>query len=155
MAKIYIVNLSEEERTALRALLQKGTAAARKIRRAQVLLLADDGQTDAAIARVLQVGVATVERLRQRCVEEGLAAALSERPRPGGSPKLDGKGEAHLLALACTPPPAGHKCWTMQLLADKLVELGVVATISDETVRRRLKGGTSSAGSASSGVSPA
>jgi transposase len=155
MAKRYIVSLSEAERTALGALLQKGTASVRKIRRAQVLLLADEGRTDAAIAGALQVGVATVERLRQRCVEEGLEAALAERPRPGGTPKLDGKGEAHLLALACTPPPSGRKSWTMQLLADKLVELGMVARISDETVRRRLKRGTSSRGNASSGAFPA
>ncbi len=154
MAKIYVVNLTGEERTTLKSLLQKGKASARKIRRAQALLLADEGYPDAAIAQALHMGVATVERLRKRAVEEGPQAALSERPRPGGRPKLDGKQEAFLIALACSTPPDGRKCWTMQLLADRLVEVGLVETISDETVRCVLKKATSSPGSAKSGASP-
>jgi transposase len=154
MAKIYIVDLTEEERASLQALLQKGKSSARKIRRAHVLLLADEGQTDRAIARALHMGVATVERIRKRFVEEGPEAALTERPRPGGRRKLDGKQEAFLIALACTPPPAGRKSWTMQLLADKFVALGRVETISDETVRRVLKKATSSPGSTSNGAFP-
>jgi transposase len=85
------------------------------------------------------VGASTVHRTRQRCVEEGVEAALQERPRPGARPKLDGKQEALVIALACSAPPAGRLCWTMQLLAERVVELGVVETISDETIRRTLK----------------
>jgi transposase len=152
--KRYRVDLSPEERVRLEALLQKGKASARMLRRARTMLLAADGFPDAAIARVLQIGHATVERTRQRFVEEGLEAALSERPRPGGTAKLDGKQEAFLVALACTPAPEGRKCWTMQLLADRLVAEGVMDAISDETVRRTLKKGTSSPGLLVLGASP-
>jgi transposase len=112
---------------------------ARKLTRAHVLLQADAGATDNAIAAALSIGTATVERLRKRFVEEGLEAALTERPRPGSQRKLAGKQEAFLIALACSTPPEERQCWTMQLLADKLVELQVVEAISDETVRRTLK----------------
>jgi transposase len=104
-----------------------------------VLLLADEGHTDAHIAANVHVGTTTVERLRRRWVEGGLPAALQERPRPGGNPKLDGKQEALLVALACSEPPEDRSCWTMQLLAERLVVIGAVDTISDETVRRVLK----------------
>lgn len=107
--------------------------------RAHLLLCADAGVLDKASAAALHVGTATVERIRKRFVEDGLEAALSERPRPSGRCKLDGKQEALRIALACRTPPAGRKCWTMQLLADKLVELRVVEAISGETVRRTLK----------------
>jgi transposase len=140
--KKYIVALTPEERAELLALTTKGTCKARKLKRALVLLAAEDGDTDAEIAAKVRVHAVTVERIRRRCVEEGLAAALSERPRPGQVRALDGRQEAHLLALACTTPPRGRKRWTMQLLADKLVERQVVARISDETVRRALKRGT-------------
>ena len=153
MKKLYTVALSEQERVALLTLTQKGKAGARKIRRAQVLLLADEGRLDRQIAAVLHVGTATIERLRKRFVEEGLEAALSDKPRPGGQRKLDGKAEALLVALACSTPPAGRKTWTMQLLADRLVELGIVETLSDESVRRRLKQTASSPGSTRVGVS--
>jgi transposase len=105
------------------------------------------------IAEMLHIGHATVERTRQRLVEEGLEAALSEHPRPGGTAKLDGKQEALLVALACTPAPEGRKCWTMQLLADRLIGLGVIDAISDETVRRTLKKGISSPGLLAAGAS--
>jgi transposase len=121
------------------ALTKKGKVAARKLTRAHLLLQADAGGMDAAIAAALHVGIATVERVRKRFVEEGLEAALHERPRPGGQRKLDGKQEAFLIALACSTPPEGRTCWTMQLLADRLIELRVVDAISDETVRRTLK----------------
>lgn len=136
-----IVGLTPEERTELETLTRKGTCKARKLKRALVLLAADDGDPDAVIADKVRVHAVTVERIRRRCVEEGVAAALAERPRPGQARKLDGRQEAHLLALACSAPPAGQKRWTMQLLADKLVELRMVERISDETVRRVLKGG--------------
>jgi transposase len=139
MNKRYIVDLTADERAALLALLTKGVAPVRRLTRARVLLLADEGATDREIAAALHVHPATVERTRRRFVEGGPEAALSERPRPGGRPKLDGRQEAHLVALACSAPPEGRKRWTMQLLADRLVALELVGAISDETVRRALK----------------
>lgn len=153
MAKKYIVELTPEEREQLRNLVRRGKQRARRINRARILMLADDGRTDEQIWTALQVGKCTVERTRQRFVEEGLEAALSERPRPGKARKLDGKQEAYLVALACSEPPQGRDKWTMQLLADRLVELGVVDSIVDETVRRTLKKTTSSRGKRSSGAS--
>jgi transposase len=143
MRKIYMVDLSEEEKAELKSLIKRGKTSARKLNRAHVLLLANEGKTDKQIAEALRVGTSTVERLRKRFVEEGgLEGALNERPRPGGQRKLTGKQEAYLLALASSDPPAeGKKRWTMQLLADRLVELEVVDSISDETVRRTLKRG--------------
>lgn len=146
MRKVYIVDLSEEERAQVLELTRKGTTRARRLRRAQILLAADDGATDAAITDLLHVARATVERTRQRFVLGGLPAALEERPRPGAKAKLDGKAEAYLVALACSGPPDGHARWTMQLLADRLVELRQVEAISGETVRRTLKKTTSSRG---------
>jgi transposase len=144
--KKYVVNLSEEEKEQLEDLTQKGQSKARRIRRANILLLAHEGMKDAEIARALNAAVTTVERVRKRFVEEGLEAALSEKPRPGGERRLDGHQEAYLMALACSEPPEGRKQWTMQLLADRLVELEVVEGISDETVRRTLKKGMLSRG---------
>jgi transposase len=139
MAAKYLVTLTDDERAQLLALTKKGTVSARRLTRAHILLQADRGTPDAAIAAALHSGTATVERTRKRFVEEGLAAALQERPRPGGRRKLEGKQEAFLIALACSTPPDGRQHWTMQLLADKLVELKHVESISDETVRRTLK----------------
>ncbi len=146
MAKGYVVNLEPDEREQLRALTRKGKASARTVRRAQTLLLADEGRTDEAIAAALHSGLATVARTRQRCVEEGLTAALTERPRPGAAPKLSPKQQAFTIALACTKPPEGRLRWTMQLLADRLVELEVIPDISDEAIRRLLKKTNSSPG---------
>jgi transposase len=140
--KKYIVELTDEEREALRALTSRGTTGVRRYKRARALLGADAGAPDATIAGKVGLHPATLERLRKRFVEEGLEVALTERPRPGARRKLDGRQEAHLLALACTPPPGGRKRWTMRLLADRLVELRVSERISDETVRRTLKRGT-------------
>lgn len=155
MAKRYLVTLSDDERVHLLALTKKGALSARKLTRAHILLQADAGAMDAAIAAALHVGIATVERVRKRFVEEGLDAALRERPRPGGHRKLDDKQEAFLIALACSTPPEGRTCWTMQLLAGKLVELRVVDAISDETVRRTLKKTSSNHGRRRRGVFPA
>ena len=142
MRKIYVVDLSEEEKDELKSLTKKGKTSARKLNRARVLLLANQGETDKHIAKAVGVGTSTVERIRKRFVEGGgLEEALNERPRPGGERKLDGKQEAYLLALACSDPPRGEKQWTVQLLADRLVELEVVDSLSDETVRRTLKRG--------------
>jgi transposase len=146
MAKKYLVTLTEAEREALLVLTKKGSLAARKLNRAHILLQADAGTTDDAIAAALHVGTATVERTRKRFVEGGVDAALTERPRPGGKSKLDGPAEATLVAWACSTPPDDRKHWPMYLLADKLVELKVVDSISDETVRRVLKKTISSPG---------
>jgi transposase len=146
MAEKYIVNLSAEERTDLQDLIRKGKGAARRATRAHILLHADEGAADEVIAQALHVGVSTVHRTRQRCVEEGLEAALRERPRPGARRKLDGKQEAYLVALACSDPPPGHAGWTMQLLADRVVSLEMVPSLSDETVRRLLANSRSSHG---------
>ena len=139
MRKKYLIKLSDDERTQLRRLIRTGQTSARTIARAQILLLADEGHPDALIATSVHVGAMTVHRVRKRYAEEGLAAALGERPRPGAQPKLDGKQQALLVALACSEPPEDRSRWTMQLLADRLVAIGAVDTISDETVRRVLK----------------
>lgn len=139
MAKIYRVTLTGDEQQQLEQMLRKGKAKVRQVKRAQILLAAHGGQIDQQIAANVQVHVATVERIRKRFVEGGLEYALNEDKRPGGKTILDGKGEAMLVALACSEPPSGHTTWTMQMLADRLVELKVVDHISDETVRLRLK----------------
>jgi transposase len=125
------------------------------MKRALVLLAAAEGGTDERIAEKARVHRTTVERIRKRFVEEGLEAALSEHPRPGKERLLDGKQEAFLFALACSKPPEGRTSWTMQLLAGRLVELQIVESISDETVRQTLKRGPSNRGSARNGASPA
>jgi len=150
--KKYVVELTEEQRSYLLELIRKGEAKARMLTRARILLLSAEGRTDKFVASVLKVNPQTVRNIRKRFAEEGLEAALRERPRPGAQPKLDAKGEAFLIALACSDPPEGREHWTMQLLADRLVELGVVDSISDETVRRVLKKTNSSPGRRSSGA---
>jgi len=139
MAKKYIVELTATERAELLTLAKSGEISARKLKRAQMLWLADEGKKDAEIAAVLKVGLRTVERTRQRFVLEGLHASLNEKPRPGAQAKLDARGEAMLETLAKSKPPEGQKRWTLQLLADRLVELKVVESISDETVRNIVK----------------
>ena len=139
MRKLHVVRLTSEERSRLKEMTQKGTMQVRSLKRAQALLLSDEGMKDRWIAERLGIVVETVERTRKRFVEAGLDAALTEKPRPGAKPLLDAKGEAHLVALVCSDPPEGHRKWTMQLLADRMVELKYVESISDETVRRRLK----------------
>ena len=134
-----MVELTDEERNQLLALLKKGKVAARTLCRAQILLQTDAGASDALIATTLHTGVATVDRTRKRFGEEGLDAALTERRRLGGQPKLRGKAEAFLMATACSLPPNGRQRWTLQLLAERLVAVGVVDAISEETVGRTLK----------------
>ena len=143
--KLYRVKLTLEERVQLLELLSKGKAAARTLTHARILLKVDEGVagprlTDEAIAEALDVNRSTVERVRIRCVEEGFEAALRPRPSRQLHPrKLDGRQEAHLVTLACSPAPNGHGRWTLRLLADKLVELDIVDGISHETVRQTLK----------------
>lgn len=144
-AKIYKVTLTNEERAQLSALVSKGKSAARRLTHARVLLLADQTQTegewrDADIARALGIHPRTVERIRERCVTEGIEAALNHRTPRNKRPKvLDGAAEARLVQLACTATPDGHERWTLQMLADRLIELEVVETVSRETVRTTLK----------------
>jgi transposase len=144
----YIVDLTDEEREQLLQLLRKGKSAARKLTRARILLKADE-----QVAQALHVGSATVGRVRQRFVEEGLESALNERPRPGQRRKLSGKQEAHLIAVACSSPPQGHGRWSLRLLAGKVVELGLANSISPETVRKLLKKQSLSPGRKSNGAS--
>ena len=147
MVKKYHVTLTPEERASLEAMVATGKAAARKLAHARVLLKADEaeggpGWPDVAIAEALDVGLATVARVRQRFVEEGLDAALVPRPTSRVyARKLDGENEARLVTLACSAPPQGRNRWTLALLADRLVALGHVedGRLSYETVRRCLK----------------
>lgn len=139
MADKYIVTLTPEERSQLIQLTRRGPLSARKMKRAQILVLADKGHKDETIAQMLNAGISTVHRTRQKFVEGSVEFALNERPRPGGKKKLDSKAEALLIATACSEPPTGCSQWTMQLLAERLVELKVVKSLSDETVRRTLK----------------
>ena len=134
----YRVELSHAERTELRALLSGGKQAARKLKRAQILLAADAGASDEAIAASVGVGGSTVYRTKRRFVLGNLEAALSEEPRPGADRKLSGKEEALLVATACSNPPEGRARWTLELLADELVRLTEHGSLSRETVRRRL-----------------
>jgi transposase len=151
MAKRYRVTLSDEERGRLEGLTRKGTASVRMVRRAQTLLLAAEERRDEDIAAALRIGVSTVERTRRRCVEEGVEAALRERPRPGARPKLGPKAQAYVVALACTKPPEGRHRWTLRLLADRVVELELVPDITPEAIRLLLKRTSSSRGSRRSG----
>ncbi len=144
-AKKYIVSLTDEERHELEQVVNTGKAAAYKINHARILLKADThqsdgGWSDAAISQALDISVATIERVRQRFVEQGVTAALgrkqSQRHR---SRRLDGEQEAHLVALTCSAPPPGHSRWTLRLLAERMVTLEQVDTLSHETVRQTLK----------------
>src|SRR3954463_15725688 len=146
MAKRYRVTLTDEERDRLYDLTRKGTASVRMVRRAQTLLLAAEERIDEDIAEALHIGVAPGERARRRFGGEGLEAALREQPRPGARPKLGPKQQAFVVALACTKPPEGRERWTMQLLADRVVELQIVPDITDEAIRLLLKRTSSSRG---------
>ncbi len=140
MQKRYIVTLTDSERAELHKLISSGKGAARRLAHARVLLKADQGLPDREIASEVEVGHATVERVRRRFVEEGFEASLDphrpEKPRPH---KIDGAVEAHLIALACSAPPEGKARWTLRMLADKLVELEYLPEVSHEAVRQALK----------------
>ncbi len=151
MLKRYIVRLDVTERAVLTDLISTGVAAARTLTHARILLKADQGPdgpgwTDVQIAAALDVSVSTIERVREALVTAGPDAALWRRRPPVRPRKLDGAGEAHLVALACSTPPDGRARWTMRLLAEGLVELAVVEAICPETVRLTLKKTASSRG---------
>jgi transposase len=144
--KKYRITLEAEERKQWQKMLSKGKADVRRLKHAPILLAADESegssaQIDVAIAKALHVGTATIERVRRRFVEEGLEMALSpyKTPKRQYKTKLDGRQEARLIATACSKPPEGHARWTLRLLADKLVELKCVDSISHETVRQTLQ----------------
>jgi transposase len=139
MAKKYTVNLSQEEVEKLRSLIKTGKSKARSITRAHILLMASEGETDRAIAECLRVHVSTVERTRLRYVEGGIELAVQDRPHPPKQPKLNGQQEAFLIATACSQAPCGRNRWTMQLLAERIVSLNIVDSVSKETVRSYLK----------------
>jgi transposase len=154
MVRKYIVNLTEEERERLQKLVTSGRTSARTLTRGRILLKTAAGDTDETIAQALDVGLATIYRVRQRCVEEGIDAAITaRRPRRQYQRKLAGEQEAHLIALACSQPPQGHTRWTLRLLADGMVQLGYVEKVSYETVRVTLKKTNSSRGGTSNGSS--
>lgn len=157
----HVVRLSAEQRQRLSDLTRNGAAPAKKILHARVLLLADrdrrDGRRpDEYIAEVLGVHVNTVKRVRKRFATEGEAPALDRRPRaePPAPPKIDGRAEAHLIALCCSPAPAGHARWTLSLLAGELTRRGLVTSVCRETVRRALKKTSCGRGGGSAGASP-
>jgi len=141
MNKKYIVDLTDEERKELERLIRSGKHSARRIRYAQALLKVNAGWTDEKISEALDISIRTMQRIRQRFVEEGMEVALgarSRKPRPYAR-KMDGEKEARLIALACSEPPEGHTRWTLRMLADRMVELCYVDTLSHEAVRRALK----------------
>ena len=151
--KKYRVTLTADERESLAGLIATGKAAAKKLTHARILLKADQadgspGWIDEQLAEALEVSVATVERARQRFVEQGLEAALGRKrqDKPSRERKLDGAAEARLIALACSKAPRGRVAWTLRMLADKLVELKVVESVCPETVRKTLKKTRSSRG---------
>lgn len=153
MAKKYIVDLTEAENEELVTLTQKGRPGARKIKRVNILLLANNGKTDSEIAELLHTSWLTVLRTRRKFVEGGLSFALNELPRAGRLPKIDDKVETILTTLAQSQPPAGRVRWTLQLLADRLVTLTHLESLSYEAVRLVLKKTISSLGSVRNGVS--
>ena len=152
MPKKYVVNLSRDERKELRELVQNGKGSAKALTHAHILLKADQtksqpGWTDETISDAFDVSVATIERVRQSYVRHGLDAAVKRRSRSRErTRRLDGKQEAHLIALACSEPPTGHDRWTLRLLADRMVKLEYVDELSYQTVRRTLKKTNSSRG---------
>ncbi len=151
MNKKYIVRLTDTERGILDGLVNTGKGAARTLTHARILLKADCGLdgpawTDEAISAALDVSIPTIERVRRTLVLEGFDAALQRKPQPPRPRKLDGHHEAQLIALTCSPAPAGHQRWTLRLLADKLVELTDLDGLAPETVRLMLKKTTSNPG---------
>ena len=139
MKRVHIVKLKEEERDGLLQYLRKGKSPARSQTRARILLLSDEGLEDDEIVETLKVSKSTVSRIRKRYCESGLDYALLEKPRSGAPLKVDGRVEARLTLLACSEPPEGRSRWTVRLLADKLVEMEIVDSISHMSVQRLLK----------------
>ena len=148
----YAVRLAQEQREELQRLVRVGKNSARVTARARILLKSDGGWAAPQVAEALDVALSTVYRVKQRFAEEGLEKVLRDRPQANRPRKLDDRGEAHLIALACSPAPEGHSHWTLRLLAGKVVELGLVPSMSHEGVRKRLKKTLSSRGRIRSGA---
>ena len=151
MTKRHLVELTDEQRAELDR-WEAGPLTRRQRSRVQILLRADAGDTDAEIADELGVAVGTVANVRRRFAAGGLDAALHDKPRPGARPILDGKAEAIVIATACSPVPEGRATWTARMLADRLVELQVVESVSEDTILRVLKKATSSRGRSGRGA---
>ena len=149
----YAVRLATEQREELHHLIRVGKSSARVTARARILLKSDDGWAAPQVAEALDVALGTVYRIKQRFTQKGLAGFLWDRRQANRHRKLDDRGEAHLIALACSPAPEGHDHWTLRLLAGKVVELGLTSSMSHEGVRRRLKKTRSSPGKRKSGAS--
>lgn len=137
--KLYAVKLKEEDREELSFFLRRGKSSARSLTRARILILADEGRSDEEIIEALKVSKSTASRIRKRYCEGGLDFALHEKARSGAPPKIDGRIEAQLTLLACSEPPDGRSKWTVRLLADRLVEMEVIDSISHMSVQRVLK----------------
>jgi transposase len=137
--KKHEVTLLPNEKKKLKAIVSSGQNKAAVIRRAHILLKTDEGKTDAEISDILYVSEQTIRRTRLRYVTEGLQVALEDRPHPKPEPKLNEEQEAHLVAVTCSSPPAGHARWTLELLQERLIQDGIVAGIAPETVRLLLK----------------
>ena len=150
----YGVRLTPKQRDQLQHLVRAGKGSARGIIRARILLKTDEGWSAPQVAEALDVTEGTVFRIKRRLAEEGLEGVLKDRPQAHRHRKLDDRGEAHLIALACYEPPEGHEHWTLRLLAGKVVELGLAPSLSHETVRLHLKKTPSSRGRSRSGASP-
>lgn len=153
MPKRHLVQLTEDQRAELDR-WEAGPRTRRQRNRAFILLRADDGETDEEIVEALGVCLGTVANVRRRFATGGLAAAIHEKPRPGARPVLDGKAEAIVIATACSPVPEGRATWTARMIADRLVELQVVESVSEDTILRVLKKASSSRGRRSRGASP-
>lgn len=150
----YRVKLTDDERSELLGMLNRGQHSARKLTRARILLGVDAGQTEKEIAAAVRVSGRTIEHIRRRCAEEGVAAALVDRPRPGAKRKLDERQQARLIAEACSAPGEGRARWTLKLLAGRVVQLGLAESIAPETVRAYLKKTASNRGRSRNGAFP-
>jgi len=146
MSQRITINLKEQERQELEQLIRKGVRSARELTRARILLLSNQGEGVGKVAEAVMCSPGTVINIKKRYQAAGLEAALTEKPRPGTKPKITGDVEAHLIALTCSDPPEGYAQWTLRLLADKLVELELVESISHTAVGKVLKKTRSSPG---------
>ena len=152
-ASKYRVELTESQKRRLGEVANRGRSPARTVKRALALLKVGEGQTDDQVAEALSISSRTVIRIRKRFSEDGLESALTERPRPGKKRRLDERAEAHLVAIACSDPPEGHAHWTLNMLAERMVELDYVDSVARETVRQSLKKTNSNRGRRKSGAS--
>lgn len=149
---VFVVNLKDEDRAYLNQHIRRGRASARSLTRARILLMADEGRSNKEIAGILKTTEPTIIQIKKRYCQEGLESALNEKARSGAPVKIDGTIEAQVTLLACSEPPEGRSSWTMQLIADKLVELEVVDSISAMSIHRTLKKVKPSPGKRSDGV---